>query len=126
MVNQQRRDLLGTEDKDGINSQPIGESGTGTNADHEEVRLIEPVELDRSDDHFIDNAYEMYAELRAKGPVSRARFVGAEDRRGEERREIFRPSTFFVTHYDEVIETLLDNRFSVDPHSGISEEELAQ
>src|SRR4051794_8575020 len=124
MANQQCEDLVNAEDKDGIDSQTIDESGAGTNGDHEESYLTDFVELDRSDPHFLANAYDMLAELRAKGPVSRARIVGAEERRLKERRGFFRPETFFVTHYDEVIETLLDERFSVDPRAEMSPEEL--
>jgi cytochrome P450 PksS len=72
---------------------------------YEEVRPTDPVELNLTDPHFMGNAYETYAELRAKGPVSRV---------------------CFVTHYDEAITTLLDDRFSVDPHSRMSPEELEQ
>jgi cytochrome P450 family 107 subfamily K polypeptide 1 len=44
----------------------------------------------------------------------------------EEQNGFFRSETFFVTHYDEVIATLLDDRFSVDPRSGLSPEQLEQ
>jgi cytochrome P450 len=126
MANQQREELFDTRDKDELGSQPISENGAQTNADHEDARLTDFVELDRSDPHFLANAYDMYAELRAKGPVSRACIVGAEERRWKERRGFFRSETFFVTHYDEVLATLLDNRFSVDPRAEMSPEELKQ
>jgi cytochrome P450 len=126
MANQQREELFDTRDKDELGSQPISENGAQTNADHEDARLTDFVELDRGDPHFLANAYDMYAELRAKGPVSRACIVGAEERRWKERRGFFRSETFFVTHYDEVLATLLDNRFSVDPRAEMSPEELKQ
>src|ERR671927_976687 len=126
MVNQPREELFDTGDKGELGSEPISENGAQTNADHEDARPTDFVELDRSDPHFLANAYDTYAELRAKGPVSRARIVGAEERRLKERRGFFRSETFFVTHYDEVLATLLDDRFSVDPRAEMSPEELKQ
>jgi cytochrome P450 len=126
MENQQREELFDTEDKDEFGSQPGSESGDGRSTDHENVCPTDFVELDRSDPHFLANAYDTYAELRAKGPVSRARIAGAEARRLKERRGFFRSETFFVTHYEEVLATLLDDRFSVDPHAELSSEEQEQ
>src|ERR671927_556331 len=126
MVNQPREELFDTGDKGELGSEPISENGAQTNADQEDTHLTDFVELDRSDPHFLANAYDMYAKLRAKGPVSRARIVGAEERRLKERRGFFRPETFFVTHYDEVLATLLDGRFSVDSRAQMSQEELKQ
>jgi hypothetical protein len=105
MANQQREELFDTGDKDELGSQPISENGAQTNADHEDACLTDFVELDRGDPHFLANAYDMYAELRAKGPVSRACIVGAEERRWKDRRGFLRNETFFVTHYDEVLAT---------------------
>ena len=126
MANQPREELFDTGDKGELGSEPISENGAQTNADQEDTHLTDFVELDRSDPHFLANAYDMYAKLRAKGPVSRARIVGAEERRLKERRGFFRSETFFVTHYDEVLATLLDDRFSVDPRAELSPEELKQ
>jgi hypothetical protein len=36
------------------------------------------VELNITDPHFMANAHELYADMRAKGPVSRVRFAGME------------------------------------------------
>src|ERR671926_131880 len=125
-------DSFDPEDKDGIVSQSTSENGAGTNEpQEEEVRPTEPVELDIADPHFMANAYDTYADLRAKGPVSRVRFTNGKEEASsdgeEEQREFFGPrETFFVTHYDEVIATLLDDRFSVDPRSGMSQEQLEQ
>jgi cytochrome P450 family 107 subfamily K polypeptide 1 len=121
--------FLDPEDKDGIVSQPTSENGAAENATPEEASLEEPiVELNIGDPHFMANAYDLYADLREKGPVSRARFAGGEEATGEgaeDQREFFgRRDTFFVTHYDEVISTLLDDRFSVDPRSAMSPEQL--
>ena len=95
---------------------------TGSTADLQGIcraGLTQPVKLNIADPHFMASAYDTYADLRAKGPVSRVRFAGGEvevSGDGEDSREFyFRSETFFVTHYDEVIATLLDHRFSVDP-----------
>ena len=119
------------EDKDGTVLQSTGDNGTEKNAvnEEEEVNPTEPVELDITDPHFMANAHELYADLRAKGPVSRVRFAGMEqevsDNGTEEQRGVFgRQETFFVTQYDEVIETLLDDRFAVDPRSTMSSQQV--
>jgi cytochrome P450 len=128
-------DSFDPEGKDGIVSQSLSKNGAETNAAHEEeeASLKKPVELDIVDPHFMADAYDIYADLRAKGPVSRVRFTGigeGEEASGdgtEERRDFFgRRETFFVSHYDEVIATLLDDRFSVDPRSGMSQAQLEQ
>src|SRR5215208_1563064 len=119
-------DSFDREDPGRVASQPRGDAAG------KEAQQPERVELDLSDPHFMANAYDTYADLRAKGPVSRVRFAGGEEEKeeasgdgAEERREtFFGGETFFVTHYDEVIKTLLDDRFSVDPRSVMSEEQL--
>src|ERR671910_888423 len=124
-------DFLDPEDKDETVSQSMSENGAETNApNEEEVDSAEPVELDIADPHFMANAHELYADLRAKGPVSRVRFAGMEQEEvsgdgAEEQPEFFgRQETFFVTHFDEVIKTLLDDRFAVDPRSTMSSEQV--
>jgi cytochrome P450 len=87
------------------------------------------VELNIADPHFMANAHELYADLRVKGPVSRVRFAGMEQEMSgdgtEEQRGFFgSQETFFVTHYAEVIKTLLDDRFAVDPRSTMSSEQV--
>jgi len=125
-------DSFDPEGKDGVDSQPTSENGAGASAVHEEARATEPVELDIADPHFMANAHGLYADLRAKGPVSRIRFAGvAEEASGdgaEEQPEFFggRRETYFVTHYDEVIKTLLDDRFAVDPRSTMSSEQVEE
>jgi cytochrome P450 len=123
-------DSFDPEDKDGIASSATSEKRAPTNAAHEEARPTEPVELDIGDPHFMADAYDTYADLRAKGPVSRVRFAGDAEEEGddkEERRGFFgRQETFFVTHYDEVVATLLDHRFAVDPRSVMSPEQVEQ
>ena len=121
---------LDPEDKDETVSQSSSENGAETNEpNEEEINPPEPVELNITDPHFMANAHELYADLRAKGPVSRVRFAGIEQEMSgdgtEEQRGFFGPQeTFFVTHYDEVIKTLLDERFVVDPRSTMSSEQV--
>jgi len=125
-------DSLDPEDKDETVSRPPSENGAETNEPYEEeINPPEPVELNITDPHFMANAHQLYAELRAKGPVSRVRFAGMEqqeevsDNATEEQRGFFgAQETFFVTHYDEVIKTLLDERFAVDPRSTMSSEQV--
>ncbi|MBV9453721.1 MAG: cytochrome P450 [Rubrobacter sp.] len=126
-------DAFDPKDKDAVVSQSTSKDGAGANTSREEeTRATEQVELDIADPHFMADAYDIYADLRAKGPVSRVRFAGigegGEEASGdgeEEQRGFFgRRETFFVTHYDEVIATLLSDRFSVDLRSGMSQEQL--
>src|ERR671912_68739 len=125
-------DSLEPEDKDEPVSHSTSENGAETNEpNEEEVNPTERVELDIADPPFMANAHELYAELRAKGPVSRVRFAGMEQEASgngvEEQRGVFgRRETFFVTHYDEVIKTLLDDRFAVDPRSTMSQEQVEE
>src|SRR5215203_4766665 len=126
MTKSARKNFRNPKNKDGLVSQSTSEDGATTGMAHKEAGLTQPVELDIADSHFMADAYDTYADLRAKGPVSRVRFAGGGEDSGdvEESREFFfRNETFFVTHYNEVIATLLDDRYSVDPRSGMSEEQ---
>src|SRR5829696_5822592 len=71
-------DFHDPEDKDANVLQSTSEDGPETDTAHEDVKPTEPVELNLTDPHFMANAYDTYAELRAKGPVSRVRFAGME------------------------------------------------
>jgi cytochrome P450 len=88
----------------------------------------EVVELDLRDPEFMATAYGRYAELRANGRVTRVRFGGGEDQEASERPQdrFFRRETHFVTHYDDVVATLLDDRFSVDPLAHLTAEQREQ
>jgi cytochrome P450 len=124
-------DSFDPEETDGTASTSKGENSAATGATRERSRPMEPAELDMGDPNFMANAYDTYADLRARGPVSRVRFAGgpgeATGEDGGEQRGFFgSQETFFVTHYDEVVATLLDRRFSVDPRSTISPEEVEQ
>jgi cytochrome P450 len=122
-------DSFDPEDKDGLLSPAKRENSAATGAANQQA--TEPVELDIADPNFMADAYDTYADLRAKGPVTRVRFAsGAEEEASEdsgEKRGFFgNQETFFVTHYDEVVATLLDRRFSVDPRSGMTAEQVEQ
>lgn len=88
----------------------------------------EMITLDVSDPTFMATAYETYAELREQGPVMRVTFGGGrdDDETGTPRDRFLRGDTRFVTHYDDVIATLLDNRFAVDPKSLMTPEQREQ
>ncbi|HEU0114406.1 MAG TPA: hypothetical protein VFQ80_07010, partial [Thermomicrobiales bacterium] len=82
------------------------------------------VELDLRDPQFMATAYDQYKQMREHGRVTRVRFARNEEETADETEEekrareaFFRRDTNFVTHYDDVIATLLDDRFSVDPRS---------
>src|SRR5918997_4759836 len=79
----------------------------------------EVVKLDITDPTFMATAYDTYDALREKGRVTRVKF--GSNNNGKEsqspRDRFFNRETFFVTHYDDVVATLLDDRFSVDPRS---------
>src|SRR5215211_2223963 len=124
-------DSFDPEVKDGIASPSTSENSATTNSVHKEARPTEPVELNVGDPHFMANAYDTYANLRANGPVSRVRFAsGPEEAAGDDREEqrgfFGSQETFFVTHYDEVISTLLDHRFAVNPRSTMSPEQVEE
>ena len=93
-----------------------------------DVRAPDIVELDISDPNFMATAYDTYAELRERGPVSVVKFSAGEsgEDRDEPRGEMFKRESFFVTHYDDVIATLLDDRFAVDPRSRMTPEQREQ
>ena len=86
-----------------------GRSGART---HDEAADV--VELDLRDPQFMTNAFETYAELREKGPVVRVKFGSGEETEEKQRNPFFQRETYFVSHYDDVVATLLDDRFSVD------------
>jgi cytochrome P450 len=85
----------------------------------------EVVRLDISDPTFMVTAYDTYDAFREQGRVTRVKF--GSDEEGTEsaspRDRFFNRETFFVTHYDDVIATLLDDRFSVDPRSLLTAEQ---
>ena len=88
--------------------------------------------LDISDPQFMATAYDTYNELRNKERISVVRFAAGDPSATDEekktrnpREEFFNRESFFVTHYDDVVSTLLDDRYVVDPRSMMSPEERA-
>jgi cytochrome P450 family 107 subfamily K polypeptide 1 len=105
-----------------LTRETIGSNGTG------DAGKNSIVELNIADPNFMATAYQKYAELRERGPVSVVKFsTGRGDEPPRNEREAFlNRESFFVTHYDDVVETLLDDRFSVDPSSLMTAEERAK
>jgi cytochrome P450 len=102
-------------------SQTISAEANGAEA----PPATEVVKLDISDPTFMATAYDTYDALREKGRVTRIKF-GSDDAGKESqspRDRFFNRESFFVTHYDDVVATLLDDRFSVDPRSGLTAEQ---
>lgn len=90
--------------------------------------------LDISDPQFMATAYDIYNELRNRERLSVVRFAAGneeENKAAEEktkrspREAFFSRESFFVTHYDDVVATLLDDRYVVDPRSLMTPEQRA-
>jgi cytochrome P450 len=82
------------------------------------------IALDPNDSH------AGFAAARAKGPVVTVSFVAEESPEGGEKpsqmNAFLQREHLFVTRYDEVLGSLLDNRFSADPRSAMTEEQRAK
>ena len=72
--------------------------------------------LNRFDSAFMATAYGAYAHLRDQGRVARVRLGApkAPDSNPTGREFFGGGPAWFVTHYDDIIDSLLDSRFSVD------------
>ena len=85
--------------------------------------------LNMQDPEFRANAYDLYEELRERGPVSKVRIRrGNEDDEGGRalpRTGLFASESNLVTHYDEGVAAMLDDRFTVDPSKVLSPEQQA-
>jgi cytochrome P450 len=89
-----------------------------------------PVVLDPMNPEFIAAAHALYADLRQSCPVARARFrnLGDVEPQTEAEREAalrspFAPEMWLTTRYDDGVDTLLDDRFSVDPLQALTPQE---
>ena len=73
-------------------------------------------------------AYDTYAAMREQGRVGVVKFAAGEAGESVTDRatRCSTGSPFFVTHYDDVVATLLDDRFSVDPRSRMTPEQREQ
>ncbi|MFN8662334.1 MAG: cytochrome P450 [Thermomicrobiales bacterium] len=100
-----------------------GVATAAQDAAHSEVAAT----LNLQDPDFRANAYALYEELRARGPVSKVRMLrgneGEDDERALPRTGFFTSVSNLVTHYDEGVEALLDDRFTVDPFKVMSPEQ---
>ncbi|HEU5434220.1 MAG TPA: cytochrome P450, partial [Thermomicrobiales bacterium] len=101
---------VATELAHGATAAPSDDTGKGV------------VELDLRDPQFMATAYETYADLREDGRVVRVKFARDEEegRERSPRERFFARETWFVTHYDDVVASLVDDRFSVDPRSQLT------
>lgn len=84
------------------------------------------IKVKLGDSTFMDHAYETYAELREKGPVTEVElsFGAPRDESSDDlRARLFNGPTYFVSHFDDVVETLLDERFTVDMSTQMTPEE---
>lgn len=95
--------------------------------EREENSTVDPVEtIDLSDPHYMDKAFDTYASIQARGPVSKVVFTAGQSQGAEENRGVFDfldKESHFVTHYDEVVAALMDDRLGVDPRRSMSEEQ---
>lgn len=89
-------------------------TSTGTDSEKKSPENVAVIDMGSPD--FMATAMETYAELREEGPVSVVKFsTGREGEKSTNAREaLFNREVFFVSHFDEVVETLFDERFSVD------------
>ncbi|WP_433929390.1 cytochrome P450 [Sorangium cellulosum] len=95
-----------------------------------EAPVVDAVVLDRSDPDFLARSHDIYADIRAKGPVARVRhypFARDEDdvksaMAGE------RPisEVLFLGHHDEAAAALLDDRLASDRHALMTPEQRAK
>jgi len=95
--------------------------------------------IDLSDPHFRETAFDTYADLRRREPVSRVVFhfgeepdqaaEGADPEQAEipaKRRAALTSQIFFVTGYGDAVAALLDERLGVDHLAAMTEEQKAQ
>jgi cytochrome P450 len=90
--------------------------------------------LDISDPQFMATAYETYNGLRNKERLSVVKFAAGnqeankaadEKKQRNPREDFFNRESFFVTHYDDVVSTLLNDNYVVDPKSLMTPEQRA-
>lgn len=94
------------------------------------TQQAETTPLDLRDPSFRDRAYGIYDDLRAGCPMSKVRFVTRDDDGGalpgdDRRREMLEGDCWLVTHFDEGVEAMLDDRFTVNPARLLPPEQLA-
>jgi cytochrome P450 len=89
-----------------------------------EPKAVETIDL--NDPHFMDKAYDTYAAIQARGPVSKVVFTAGQNANGENTGGVFDflgKESHFITHYEEVVEALMDDRLGTDPRKSMTEEQ---
>src|ERR1041385_1783722 len=84
--------------------------------------------LNRRSPEFLARAHEVYADMRAQGPVVRAHVANSApkvEENGEVNPFSGTQEKLFVTRYKEAASALLDDRLSSDFHFGMSPEQRA-
>jgi cytochrome P450 len=107
----------------------VAKDGNGRNGVETNDIANDVVELDLRDPQFMATAYDTYNSLREQGRVSKVKLSTGLDDQEEStspRDRFFNRETLFVTHFDDVVATLLDDRFSVDPLSLMTPEQREQ
>jgi cytochrome P450 len=86
------------------------------------------VEINITDPRFMATAYDTYDALREDGPVVQVKFsTGQEtEETNTPRDRMFNSTASFVTDYDDVVATLLDDRLAVDPRTLMTPEQREQ
>lgn len=86
----------------------------------------EPFYLNVGDPDVRANLYETYAGLRSKSPVTRALLTAGEDMDAKSLTGATGREVYLITAYDEASAMMSDDRYSVDPRSIMTPEQLAQ
>ncbi|HVE83733.1 MAG TPA: cytochrome P450 [Myxococcales bacterium] len=81
--------------------------------------------IDLSDPHYMDKAFDTYAGIQARGPVAKVVFTAGQNAEGGGGGafDFLGKESHFVTHYDEVVAALMDDRLGVDPRRTMTEEQ---
>ncbi|MFM9106280.1 MAG: cytochrome P450 [Chloroflexota bacterium] len=89
----------------------------------------EPTRLDLRDPNFRADAYGIFDTLRAQCPMSKVRFVASDDDETaivNTPRELLEGDSWLVTRFDEGVEAMLDDRFTVSAMRMMPPEHLEQ
>lgn len=87
------------------------------------------VKINRGDPEFMAHADETYAELREQGRVTRVELsfgLSEEEKKENPQARLFGGPTYFVSHYEDAVKTLFDERFSVDVSAQLTPEQRQQ
>ncbi|MDI1447480.1 cytochrome P450 [Polyangium sp. 6x1] len=120
-----------TSSADGAESARAEREGKGeARGAAKEAPRYSSVVLDRSDPAFLARSPEIYAEIRAEGPVVRALHHPFPRDEGERQNLLKgeRPigEVLFVGHYENTAAALLDDRLASDPYARLTPEQRAK